>query len=203
MICSRCDVCVLFCACLCLLCCGAPSVRLQTYINNDLLECAWSAEDEGNSKTHRFKQSKCILRRMLRSSQPRIRESSARLVNAMASESAGRSYMLSNPYVIQWLISLMKHETGDSMTRQNALGALQKFSLRRLPQTIMIEKGVIEFIVEVLRNHVMGTCDWFLHSCGVVVTRCVRSVWFGSVFCSSFLPVFFFFSHLSVSCVGD
>ena len=148
---------------------------LHTYINNDLLECAWSGDATATGTdvgTQRHKVSKCLLRRLLRSSQPRVRESSARLVNAMASESAGRSYMLNNPYVIQWLISLMKHETSDSITRQNALGALQKFSLRRLPQTIMIDKGCIEWIVEVLRNHMLGTCQpCGCRLVGVVLTR--------------------------------
>lgn len=50
----------------------------------------------------------------------------------------------------------MKGQAGDTATRQNALGALQKFSLRREPQTVMIRHGCVEWIIGILNRHVVG-----------------------------------------------
>jgi hypothetical protein len=43
--------------------------------------------------------------------------------------------------LIQMLVGVLRFEENDSFARQNALGALQKFSLRREAQTTMIEEG--------------------------------------------------------------
>ena len=51
------------------------------------------------------------------------------------------------------LIDTLYQEGGDdSYLRQNALGTLQKFSLRKGAQTSMIEGGVIAWIVQILKG---------------------------------------------------
>lgn len=50
------------------------------------------------------------------------------------------------------LLNILKAEKVDSNIRQNTLGALQKFSLRRKPQTKMIELNLIDWIVEILKK---------------------------------------------------
>ena len=47
----------------------------------------------------------------------------------------------------------LEAEVDDSMIRQNILGALQKLSLRRQAQTVMIEEGIITWLVETLSRH--------------------------------------------------
>lgn len=53
------------------------------------------------------------------------------LVNNMASEYQGRSYLLNRQDIVQLLINSMTKDQADSYFRQNVLGALQKFSLRK------------------------------------------------------------------------
>jgi hypothetical protein len=75
-----------------------------------------------------------------------------RLVNVMASESTGRGYMLSDENCLPTLVRLLNEEPRDSITRQNALGTLQKFSLRRKPQNLMINLNVVDWIVTTLKS---------------------------------------------------
>ena len=49
--------------------------------------------------------------------------------------------------LIQMLVGVLRFEENDSFARQNALGALQKFSLRREAQTTMIEEGKREKVL--------------------------------------------------------
>lgn len=70
----------------------------------------------------------------------------------MASESIGSNYLIKDEKLTPLLIQLLKLEKGDSNLRQNALGALQKFSLHRKPQTVMIENDMVQWIVNTLKN---------------------------------------------------
>ena len=69
-----------------------------------------------------------------------------------ASEPSGRTYLLSQPGLIQRLCSLLTSEAVDTVARQNCLGALQKLSLRRQPQNAMIQSGVIAWLVTQLAD---------------------------------------------------
>lgn len=51
----------------------------------------------------------------------------------------------------------LTEEATDTPTRQNALGALQKFSLRRGPQDVMIASGTVEWALRLLRAHLKTT----------------------------------------------
>ena len=62
----------------------------------------------------------------------------------------------------------MKGQAGDTATRQNALGALQKFSLRREPQTVMIRHGCVEWIIGILNRHVVGKSVCVCGTCSAV-----------------------------------
>lgn len=73
-------------------------------------------------------------------------------INALGNECLGRSYLLQKADLVETLVTILKNEKGDTHLRQNALGALQKFSLRRKPQTIMIQLDLIKWISSVLRN---------------------------------------------------
>jgi hypothetical protein len=73
-------------------------------------------------------------------------------INALASECLGRTYLLQKPDLVEVLVRVLHSETSDTSLRQNALGTLQKFSLRRRPQTIMIQLDMIKWIAYVIRN---------------------------------------------------
>ena len=74
-------------------------------------------------------------------------------LNSLANEYQGRSYLLKYDEIVAMLIETLYTEgSEDSYLRQNALGTLQKFSLRKGAQTAMIEGGVIGWIVQILRT---------------------------------------------------
>lgn len=78
----------------------------------------------------------------------------------LASESVGSSYLIKDEKLTPMLIQLLKMEKGDSNLRQNALGALQKFSLHRNPQTVMIEHDMIKWIIETLKSEAETLSDY-------------------------------------------
>ena len=62
----------------------------------------------------------------------KVREFTMSLINALASEYLGRSYLLQRHDIVKILVaSLYGEGKNDSYLRQNALGILQKFSLRK------------------------------------------------------------------------
>ena len=80
------------------------------------------------------------------------REYLIRLINTICSFSSGRSYILLNDKMLGVLQSVLVSESADSMTRQNALGALQKLSLRRAAQSKMIKAGLVKWLIDVLSD---------------------------------------------------
>ena len=53
----------------------------------------------------------------------------------------GRTYLSGNPELMSTLMDSLKRDREDNLTRENILGCLQKLSLRRSLQTMMISKG--------------------------------------------------------------
>ena len=70
----------------------------------------------------------------------------------MASEYVGRSYILENYEVLPALIKVLNGEVADTIMRQQALGTVQKLSLRRNAQEQMIDLDVIKWLVHVLSD---------------------------------------------------
>jgi hypothetical protein len=60
------------------------------------------------------------------------------------------------------LINILFSQKEDSSLRQNALGALQKFSLRRDAQSIMISLDVIQWIIQTLKTEQESLSDYSL-----------------------------------------
>ena len=128
---------------------GAPRKRvLHAYIQNDLIGTGGGG---GPS----------VATDLLRSTggQPLVVEYACRFINCVASECDGRTYLLSQPDLVGSLVQVLKSEETDTLARQNALGALQKFSLRRRAQTMMIEEGLIRWICDTLRGHYSSGAD--------------------------------------------
>ena len=81
-------------------------------------------------------------------------------VNALASECLGRGYLLQKQNLVEVLVNILHKEEGDTNLRQCALGTLQKFSLRRRPQTIMIQLDMIKWISNILQNEAEQLSDY-------------------------------------------
>ncbi|CAH8530249.1 unnamed protein product [Dicrocoelium dendriticum] len=96
--------------------------------------------------------SKAPLLACLQSKHHRVREYMARFINALASLCRGRAYLAQNAAVVKILIVEVLKEHDESVTRENFIGALQKMSLRRPMQSIMITMSVIPWIVGLLEN---------------------------------------------------
>ncbi|XP_057887054.1 lisH domain-containing protein ARMC9 isoform X2 [Melospiza georgiana] len=142
---------------------------MQAYINNDLLDCHSNCQ-------------RSVLQ-LLYSKSEVVRQYMARLINAFASLIEGRAYLSQNPTLLQMLEDRLKAEDKDSLTWENVLGALQKFSLRRTLQSAMIQDGLIFWLVDVLID---PDClsDYNLEYCAALLMNlCLRSA--GKKICAS------------------
>ncbi|NWH35349.1 ARMC9 protein, partial [Chloropsis hardwickii] len=142
---------------------------MQAYISNDLLDCHSSCQ-------------RSVLQ-LLYSKSEVVRQYMARLINAFASLIEGRAYLSQNLTLLQMLEDRLKAEDKDSLTWENVLGALQKFSLRRTLQSAMIKDGLIFWLVDVLID---PDClsDYNLEYCAALLMNlCLRSA--GKKICAS------------------
>ncbi|NXH34724.1 ARMC9 protein, partial [Myiagra hebetior] len=142
---------------------------MQAYISNDLLDCHSNCQ-------------RSVLQ-LLYSKSEVVRQYMARLINALASLIEGRAYLSQNPTLLQMLEDRLKAEDKDSLTWENVLGALQKFSLRRSLQSAMIKDGLIFWLVDVLID---PDClsDYNLEYCvALLMNLCLRSA--GKKICAS------------------
>ncbi|TRY85055.1 hypothetical protein DNTS_020231, partial [Danionella cerebrum] len=89
---------------------------LQAFINNDLLD-------------RHANQTKTVVH-LIKSTDEIVRQYMVRLINAFASFSDGRLYLSQIPSLLSLLQDCLKTEKKESATRENALAALQKLSLR-------------------------------------------------------------------------
>ncbi|XP_004577260.2 lisH domain-containing protein ARMC9 [Ochotona princeps] len=134
---------------------------LQAYISNDLLDC------------HSHSQRSVL--QLLNSKSEAVRQYMARLINAFASLAEGRLYLAQNTKVLWLLEGRLKEEDKDVITRENVLGALQKFSLRRRLQTAMIRDGLIFWLIDILKEP-DGLSDYTLeYSVALLMNLCLRS----------------------------
>lgn len=136
---------------------------VSTYIVHDLLGC---------SVDNQFR--KGILN-LLSSPSEEVREYLSRLFNALASLSAGRSYLAQNPSLVHTLLLALTKEPKNSLTSENMLGTLQKLSLRRQMQSIMIEGDLIRWLSQLLSDH-DNLSDYTLeYSVALLMNLCLRS----------------------------
>lgn len=134
---------------------------LQAYISNDLLDC------------HSHNQRSVL--QLLHSKSEAVRQYMARLVNALASLAEGRLYLAQNTKVLRMLEGRLKEEDKDVITRENVLGALQKFSLRRPLQTAMIQDGLIFWLIDLLKEPDCLSDYTLEYSVALLMNLCLRS----------------------------
>jgi hypothetical protein len=116
---------------------------LSTYIQNDILDI------KGKSSTN-------VISRLLNYSSEVVHLQLFKFLNVISTDSIGREYLLNGwPKIIENLITILfsfKTFT-DSIFYKNILAVLQKLSLRRKAQSIMIKENLIEFIIEFLSSN--------------------------------------------------
>ncbi|KAM6414267.1 lisH domain-containing protein ARMC9 [Rhynochetos jubatus] len=134
---------------------------LQAYISNDLLDC------------HSHCQRSVL--KLLHSKSEVVRQYMARLINAFASLAEGRVYLSQNPALLRMLEERLKAEDKDSLTWENVLGALQKFSLRRALQSAMIKDGLVFWLVDVLTDTDCLSDYTLEYSVALLMNLCLRS----------------------------
>ncbi|XP_036624999.1 lisH domain-containing protein ARMC9 isoform X3 [Trichosurus vulpecula] len=134
---------------------------LQAYISNDLLDCQSSNQRN--------------VLQLLHSKSDVVRQYMARLINAFASLSEGRLYLSQNTKLLRMLEERLKDEDKDLLTRENVLGALQKFSLRRALQSTMIQDGLIFWLIEVLKDPDCLSDYTLEYSVALLMNLCLRS----------------------------
>ena len=94
---------------------------LHAYAHFDILDCQINSSVE-----------KRVLDYLYYNQSTKVREFTMSLLNALSSEFLGRTYLLQRHDVVKILVTtLFEEERSDSYLRQNALGTLQKFSLRK------------------------------------------------------------------------
>ncbi|KAJ3314554.1 LisH domain-containing protein armc9 [Boothiomyces sp. JEL0838] len=94
-----------------------------------------------------------LLYNLLNHNSALIREEIAKLLNTLATDCAGREYLLVNEGTMVYsIIESLKEEKFDNIFRQNLLGTLQKLSLRRLAQSKMNHAGMISYLINMLNN---------------------------------------------------
>lgn len=136
---------------------------MRAYIGNDLLGCAFPGEYQD------------MLIEFLQSSSAVVCQYFARLLNTMASMSAGRSYLSQSVKLVEALQKTLTTEPKDSLTSENILGCLQKLSLRRQLQTVMIESDLISWLIDVLEEH-DSLSDYTLeYSVALMMNLCLRT----------------------------
>ena len=101
---------------------GQRDSILSSYISNDLLGCG-QGEGLGDHTSS--------ILALTKSTNSAVREQIARLFNTFSSLARGRSYLSEAPPITRGLLEMLYEEGGeDTVTRRNALGAIQKLSLR-------------------------------------------------------------------------
>lgn len=136
---------------------------VSAYIVHDLLGC---------SVDNQFRSG---ILSLLRSPSEEVTQYLSRLLNALASLSAGRSYLAQNSSLVHALLLALTEQSKNSLTSENILGTLQKLSLRRRMQSIMIEGDLIKWLSQLLTDH-DNLSDYTLeYSVALLMNLCLRS----------------------------
>jgi len=71
----------------------------------------------------------------------------------------------------------MIREKNETLLRQDALGALQKFSLRRHPQDVMLKLNMINYLVNMLGNELDSMSEYSLeYSTALLMNLALRKM---------------------------
>ena len=80
----------------------------------------------------------------------------------MATEPVGRNYLIQYEPILDTLFAVLLNEKQETAIRQQAIVAIQKFSLRGKCQNKMIEMDMIKYVVYILKNDLQSLSDYTL-----------------------------------------
>ncbi|UJR23005.1 hypothetical protein I4U23_026031 [Adineta vaga] len=104
-----------------------------------------------------------------------VKEEWARLINTLASLRKGRNYLAPNEALIICMQKATVSEASDTLIKQHLLAALQKLSLRRSVQTIMINHNTIRWLIPLL-SHTDRLSDYTLeYGVALLMNLCLRT----------------------------
>jgi len=136
---------------------------ISGYIANDILGCASDIKQGETMVT------------LLMSKDTVLNCQVAMLFNAVASFTAGRAYIGQSEVMMKQLIKCLKCESKWTKRGENLLGAMQKLSLRRQVQSIMIDCGLVLWLVMILEEP-ESLNDYSLeYSVALLMNLCLRS----------------------------
>lgn len=134
---------------------------LDSYIKNNLL-CTTKPHD-------------ILLDRLLESSK-KVQEFTVKLLNVISFKKPGRDYILTKDSVIPNLFKIITTEKSKSSLRTYTLSLLQKLSLSKTGQILMISQNFIKWILKVMRKEVTAVDEEMIEFCsGILMNLSVRS----------------------------
>ncbi|KAJ3200834.1 LisH domain-containing protein armc9, partial [Dinochytrium kinnereticum] len=117
-----------------------------------------------------------IINSIFATEDPLPKEQLSRLLNALASECAGREYILMvGSQATATLYSALKNEEGDSLVFQNLIGAVQKLSLRRNAQTYLNNLSVIDLLLTILERYDTYSDYTVEYAIALLMNLCLRT----------------------------
>ncbi|CAI2383621.1 unnamed protein product [Moneuplotes crassus] len=87
------------------------------------------------------------------------------LINTMASLPAGRNYLIKHQKILEIIFAVLLSEKSETAIRQQAIVAIQRFSLRSKCQDMIIEMDMIKYVVYILRCESDTLSDYTLEYC--------------------------------------
>ena len=132
-------------------------------MNNDILGC------------RNDNQSLSIATNIFESGDEPLMEYLARFINVVASFAVGRQYVSQSEAMIHKLVHVLTSQTEHSLLCENLLGGLQKLSLRRNVQSVLIGSSVIEWLIQTL-NESDNLTDYSLeYTVALLMNLCLRT----------------------------
>nr|CAB3223157.1 lisH domain-containing protein ARMC9 [Phallusia mammillata] len=148
---------------------------LMAFIDNDLFNCRSNFPSMGGNAFQMIS--------LFEADDVAIRQYVARLYNAMASLQQGRAYLCMKPDDVGKLQKFLWRNRGiasdrnaiDHVFEEHLLGCLQKLSLRRQLQTVMIKGDLIRWLTTILAEQ-ESLSDYMLeYAVALLMNLCLRS----------------------------
>jgi hypothetical protein len=107
---------------------------------------------------------------------PLSHEHLAKLLNVMASDAMGRTYLLTQPLqFIPVLLKAVREESMDTAYRQHLLGVLQKTSLKRQAQSLMIQNDWVQYLFDLFED-LEGLSEFTIeYGSALLMNLCLRT----------------------------
>jgi len=87
------------------------------------------------------------------------------LINTMASVPVGRNYLIKCESILDTIFAVLLNEKSETAIRQQAIVAIQRFSLRHRCQNKIIEMDMIKYVVYILKYELNTLSDYTLEYC--------------------------------------